>query len=180
MKKLAVTGLIALCASGASYAQQGAVEAAPHSERATTIFSFMGDDTETPTSRKTLNKADCKTDGDKMNCIDASRPTVAGVTLNLLLMNFNKGLLWGVAGDADTEEYPTLLRAFTEKYGQPTVETKEWKSRGGAVLTNNVATWKFKGGEMVLRRLGRSANSLSFMFGSEDNAPPRDKPKVDF
>lgn len=190
MRIAILCGLIGALVSGQAQAQQRATKpaapkvaapkAAPAPAPALPVFSFLGDDTETPTSRTTLNAATCTAKGDEKGCDDFSNPKIAGTELKWLSMSFHKGLLYRVMGASWTNRYDILLDAFTAKYGQPQIEVKKWQAKSGATFDNSVATWKFKGGELELDSLGPDLNTLSFVFVSVPNSPPRDAPKVDF
>jgi hypothetical protein len=146
------------------------------------IFDFMGQNTETVSTMTALNAAKCDaadTEG-KVDCTDYNDPTVGGVRLNFLVMNFYKGKLYSVFGTGGKYTFPSLLSAFTAKYGTPKLETRVWQNRMGAKLDNPVAIWHFRGGNLELASIGSRIDDVDFMFISGPNSPPAPPPKVDF
>lgn len=186
MRVLVLLGVISLTAGGDALAQKRITKpvASKPSPRPATVarpvFSFLGDDTETPTTRKDLNAKACTTTGAVMECDDHSNPKIGGADLKWLSLSYNGGLLHQVIGATWTNRYATLLEAFTAKYGTPKIEVRKWQARSGATFDNAVATWQFKGGFLELSALGTDVNSALFMFVSTANAPAKEKPKVDF
>lgn len=144
------------------------------------VFSFLGDDTETPTKRTMLNESACTVNGDLTDCADYHQSQLGGVTLKWLSLSYNRGLLYRVLGSLSTNDYATLLAAFTTKYGAAKIGTRKWQAKSGATFDNTMATWNFKEGILELESLGTDLNSGLFTFSSSVNRPEPEKPKVDF
>lgn len=143
------------------------------------VFSFLGDDTETPTVRSELMGALCTTGGGELQCAAYDDPEIGGTDLKWLTITYYNGLLYRVSGSSVPNRYGTLLNAFMAKYGEPTMTTREWKARDGAQLDNVIAIWYFKGGTLELRSLGTDVNSLLFTFVSNANRPPFLAPQIE-
>lgn len=186
MRRLMLMGMLALTTASQVEAQRPAAKAGPPKAAlrpapvVLPVFSFLGDDTETPTTRTALNAAACTTSGDKTTCDDYSSPKIGGADLKWLSLSYNRGLMYEVMGGTWTNRYSTLLDAFTAKYGPPKVETRKWQAKSGATFDNTAAIWQFKGGTLELVELGPDLNTALFTFVSTVNAPPKEKPKVDF
>ncbi|WP_125962396.1 hypothetical protein [Sphingomonas sp. ABOLF] len=160
---------------------QTSKDAIPAAAGDVTVFSFMGDDTETPTSRTMINKSKCSQEGAILSCTEYLDATVAGRPMRWLTMKFNEQKLFMVNASFGDAAYDDVRAAFIEKYGPPArAETRKWQSKGGAVFDNAVLTWNFKGGRLDLESLGAQVGSGAFSFVSTANAPPPEKPKVDF
>ena len=144
------------------------------------IFSFLGDDTETVTKRTELNGNSCTTDGSLLKCTDYSISTLAGAPILWMSISYNNGLMYQVIGATNYTRFSTLLDAFTAKYGKPILSTEKWQARNGATFDNSVARWRFKGGMLELESRGTRVDEPMFTFVSSANAPPPDKPKIDF
>lgn len=144
------------------------------------VFSFLGDDTETVTHRASLNATKCTEKDGKLDCTDFDDPKIAGQTLKWLSLSYYNGKLYHVFSEFNQGSWSEILTAFTAKYGEPKIGTEKWQAKSGATFDNEVATWPFKGGTLKLSRLGLDLDSADFEFEALGNAPPADKPKVDF
>lgn len=144
------------------------------------VFSFMGDDTETVTMRTKLNDEVCSTEGEILKCTDYSISHLAGAPILFMSLSYNKGLLFRVIGTTNYTRFSTLLEAFTVKYGKPSLSSQKWQSRSGATFDNSVARWFFRDGMLTLESRGTAADEPMFTFVSTKNAPPAEKPKIDF
>ena len=144
------------------------------------VFSFLGDDTETITTRTELNQNKCSQKGDVLECDDYRTVQLAGTELKWLSISYYKGKLYQVISSTWTNRYSILLEAFTAKYGKPEIEIRKWQAKSGATFDNSVAIGRFKGGTLELKSLGVDLNSAGFTFVSSLNSPPREKPTIDF
>jgi hypothetical protein len=144
------------------------------------VFDFMGDDTETPTTRTTLNGSQCTRDGATLECNDHADPSMGGVTLDWLSLSYNDGLLFRAMGSLDSRRYMKLLEAFTAKFGEPVMSVEKVQARSGASFDNTVATWPFRGGELRFLSIGTRVDKSLFLFVSTANEPPSEGPTVDF
>lgn len=142
-------------------------------------FSFMGEDTDTPTRRDLSLDTKCASAGDRFDCTDASA-TLAGVAMDWLIVSYNKRMLYRVMGASRNRQYDVLLAAFTAKYGRPSTTTEKWQSKNGAAFDNAVCRWQFRDGMLEFKNFGSDVNTSIFIFKSIKNAPPRSAPKVDF
>ena len=93
---------------------------------------------------------------------------------------YYEGHLYGVVGIFNTDQYLTMLAAFTAKYGRPRMSTATWQNRAGASLQNDIATWTFAEGTLTLKRLGGRITNAEFQFDSPRYSPPAPAPKVNF
>lgn len=145
------------------------------------VFEFMSQNTETTTTMTMLNGKPCTQEkSDVLECTDMSDPIIAGQKLRWLSINYYKGKLYRVYGNTNKYSYGELLSAFTSKYGNPIISADKWQAKSGATFDNAVATWRFKGGNLVLESLGLDINTGQFSFDSDVNSPPAAPPKVDF
>lgn len=167
MRTLAICGAIALGfgASSPAFAQNAA-------------FEFRGETTEQVIDMSAKRCGSAAEDG-SITCTDISGQ-LAGVSGVSTAVSYYEGRMFMVIGIFDTGEYLTILRAFTQKYGAPTVSSEDWQNRAGATFSNDVATWRFSGGTLQLRRLGGRINQGSFEFIHAENSPPLAPPTVDF
>jgi len=186
MRYSLLVAVAALAVGPSAYAQKSApkrtdTKVAPQPAPASlSVFSFLGDDTETPTQRTELNGSKCTATGTQLDCMDFRDPKIGGADLKWMQLTYNNGLLYRVLASTWTNRYSALLDAFTAKYGTPRIEVKKWQAKSGATFDNSVATWTFKGGELELSSLGTDLDSALFTFVSTINSPPREKPKIDF
>jgi hypothetical protein len=144
------------------------------------VFSFRGEDTETPRSDKSTAEGCIYDEDEKAICIE---PFVmaGGVALDQLTKHYSHNKLYGLAALLSTKDVQTLADAFSAKYGPPSkIEVRKWQSNGGATFDNTVEIWYFKGGELDLESIGPDVNTAKFTFISLTNAPPLEKPTVDF
>ena len=145
------------------------------------VFEFLGQNTETPANMTMLNAVQCNAAAPgKVDCTDFNDPTIGGTRLKFISMNFYNGKFYSVFGSGGRYTFTGLLGAFTAKYGSPRLETRKWQNRAGATLDNQVAIWKFKGGDLELSSLGSRLDDVDFTFISSVNAPPAPPAKVDF
>lgn len=140
----------------------------------------MGDTTDAPTIRTDLNGSACTGDGEAYECADYGDPEIAGAKLEWLSLAYHQRLLYRVMASLDSRRFPTVLEAFTIKYGPPSTATKKWQSKGGSTFDNTVATWAFRDGVLTLESMGQSVGKSFFMFKSVKNAPPSAAPRIDF
>lgn len=182
MRSSILLAAVALLATGGATAQTPRPKRKSFEtpKKALPVFSFMGDDTETATSRTKLNESDCTTTGNLMECADYSISHLAGAPILWMTMSYNKGRLYRVMGTTNYTRFTTLLDAFTVKYGKPVMANQKWQSKIGATFDNSVARWYFHGGLLELQSRGMAADEPMFLFVSSENAPPAEKPKVDF
>jgi hypothetical protein len=107
--------------------------------------------------------------------------TLAGENLSgFIMMDYYQGHLYHVFGEGKEAHYPTVLQAFTAKYGRPTMSTEPWESKAGAKFDNAIATWKFRDGTLHLDEMGLERDDFSFEFYANSNRPPAPAAKVDF
>lgn len=167
MRTLAICGAIALGfgASSPAFAQNA-------------VFEFRGENTEQVIDLSAKRCGSVAEDG-SITCSEISGQ-LAGVTGVSTAVSYYEGRLFSVIGIFDTDEYLTILRAFTQKYGAPTMSSEDWQNRAGAKFSNDVATWRFRGGTLRLQRLGGRITDGSFEFIHEENSPPSTPPTVDF
>lgn len=166
-----------------------AATAAPPRKPATTavnvksppIFSFMGQDTETPTTMVDLGGEACQKNGAELECSNFRNATIAGRPMRYLDMRYNAGKLYMVIGAFGDAAYSAVRDAFIAKYGTPDeVVVRKWQSKAGGVFDNLVSIWRFKGGDLQLNSMGSKVGSGDFAFESMANSPPKAAPKVDF
>jgi hypothetical protein len=143
------------------------------------VFEFLGQDSETPTTMTELNGRPCSGTV-KMNCANIGLATIGGEHVFYLNMNYYRTLLYRVSARFEARSFLPLLAAFSEKYGKPAITTRKMQTRGGAVASGSVASWRFKGGTLELVEKDAVADAGQFLFLSKDNQPPPDKPIVDF
>ncbi|MFZ4165288.1 hypothetical protein [Brevundimonas sp. NPDC058933] len=139
-------------------------------------FEFRGENTSTVVD--TANNPNCMTDDGIVSCAQVA--SVAGVEGVIYSSAYHEGRLNGLLGQFREEHFLTLLRAFTEKYGEPTMSKEEWRNRAGASFDNTVATWAFSDGTLTLKQIGSRMGNGSFRFTATVNNPPASAPKVDF
>lgn len=160
--------------------QQRAVVAAP--PLPLPIFDFLGQSTEKQTTMTDLFGNPCTSEGFELTCAAgvSNDVTIAGVRLTFIFMQYHQSKLYYLKGMTPRENFTELLSAFSSKYGNPTIETRQWQSRSGTRLDNEVAVWKFRGGNLELASIGSRVDSSDFTFSSEANQPPLPPAKVDF
>lgn len=162
------------------FAQSLSAQKAKPKQPALPVFSFMGDDTETITKRTELNGHSCTSKGPLLECADYSISKIADAPILWINISYNNGLLYRVMGATNYTRFSTLLDAFTVKYGKPTLTTEKWQAKNGGVFDNPVARWRFRGGFLELESRGMKVDEPMFTFVSSANAPPPEKPKIDF
>ena len=124
-------------------------------------------------------EADKNSVPDEVSCTEFS-PSMGGVDIGFINFRYYKGRLYNIFGHGPDGVYAEILGALSTKYGVPTIWSKPWESKGGAKLTNTIATWKFRDGKLELDRIGLDSDSFSFKFDSIANHPPAAVSKVDF
>lgn len=144
---------------------------------AQSAFEFRGETTTTQVDMAT--KQGCSPVGLGRMCSNGLM-SMGGVDDVYLGTSYYQGRMYGVDGIFGTEGFPTLLRAFTEKYGEPKLSTATWQNRAGATFDNDIATWTFSDGTLTLKRLGGRISDGSFSFVAPQNRPPAEAPTVDF
>ena len=81
---------------------------------------------------------------------------------------------------SDQENWATLLRAFSAKYGANFEASVEpWESRAGTKMDNHLATWKFSGGILTLKEYGYRITKTEADYIDDVQAPAA-PPKIDF
>lgn len=81
----------------------------------------------------------------------------------------------------ERDNLPTLLQAFTAKYGAPCNRGSKTVQNGlGAEFSSAEITWCFKSGKMVASEIGSRITHSSIIYTDEVNAPPAAPPNVDF
>jgi hypothetical protein len=115
-----------------------------------------------------------------LSCTDYEA-TLAGEDIRgFISTDYYQGQLYHVFGEGTEAHYPTILSAFTAKYGEPKMGSEPWESKGGAKFDNTIATWKFRDGTLHLDQMGLSRDEFSFEFYSKTGRPPAPAAKVDF
>ncbi len=142
------------------------------------IFEFRGETTEQVIDMASKRCGSPVEDG-SITCMDMSGQ-LAGVSGVSTAVGYYNGRLFSVIGIFEAGEYLTILRAFTQKYGAPVLSSEDWQNRAGAKFANDVATWRFRGGTLRLKRLGGRVTQGSFEFVHVENGPPASPPTVDF
>lgn len=143
------------------------------------IFTFLGQDTETPSTMTELNGKKCSTEDGITTC-EAYDVPLAGVKLKYLSMKYNQGKLYRIYGALYKTGFGDILGAFSAKYGNPKSESRTWQNRAGSTFDNPTFIWNFRNGDLELETLGWDLNSSSFEFTADKNAPPPEPPVVDF
>jgi hypothetical protein len=105
---------------------------------------------------------------------------IAGLRLGFLMRSYYQGKLYTLFGTGSEYAFPTLLQAFTTKYGPPIMGSKTWQNKAGATFDNTIATWKFRNGTLELDSMGLRRDQISFEFNDHANDPPLPPAKVDF
>lgn len=144
------------------------------------IFSFMGDTTASTTTRTELNGERCRDEGSNLKCAAYLDAEVAGVKMGFLTLDYHNRLLYRVAGSFYSRNYQTIHAAFTEKYGLAKTSVEKWQAKNGGTFDNAVSVWDFDGGQLKLESMGLEIGKSLFTFVSVKNAPPVEKPKIDF
>lgn len=139
-------------------------------------FEFRGETTATKVDMTT--KMGCSTESGITYC--GQTTDLAGVRNVIYTASYYGGGLNGLLGQFEGDYFPIMLRAFTQKYGEPVMSQTEWRNRMGTVLPNTVATWTFEDGVLTLSQIGSRATNGSFEFVTTRNQPPAAPPKVDF
>lgn len=88
--------------------------------------------------------------------------------------------LYAVVGNFHGSWFGTMLAAFTAKYGQPVTTVSDWQNQAGATFKNDVATWRFQDGTLILERMGDDRDYSSFEFTNPAGVPPAVPPTVNF
>jgi len=173
---------ISLCVIGSQVeaAPKSARKSSPSATKTLPVFTFLGEDTESVSSRTELNGSKCTVTGPKTSCTDMNDPVIAGQKMRWLTLGYYNSRLYAVYGNFGKYAFGEILSAFSAKYGKPSMETRKWQSKAGATFDNLVAVWKFKGGYLELESMGLDINTGSFEFTSKTNSPPAEPPKVDF
>ncbi len=141
------------------------------------VFEFKGRTTE---ETGPTNIADCPDTDGESDC-GYENPPMAGTTLEYLHLKFHNQRLYEVLGGFSDWAYPKVRDALGAKYGSPnSVATRKWQNKAGNTFDNVVSIWHFKGGDLELDSMGSTTDTGLFIFISGQNAPPADKPKVDF
>lgn len=163
----------------AAVAVSAPAQAAP-TDAAKPAFSFLGQDTETPTTMTDLMGKSCSQKGDEMTCESPGGGELGGVKLKYITMKYYRGKLYNIYGALWDHGMGDLLAAFSAKYGNPTAETRVWQNGRGARFDNATFIWKFRCGELELESLGWDLNTSSFQLTCPANQPPLPPPVVDF
>lgn len=81
----------------------------------------------------------------------------------------------------ERDNLPTLLLAFTQKYGKPCkTDVKEVQNRLGNSFKSTELTWCFRTGKMVASEIGTKITQSSVIYNDEVNAEPAAPTPVDF
>ena len=81
----------------------------------------------------------------------------------------------------DRISFPTVLRAFNQKYGTPcSFEKKNVQNRRGASFTSLNVTWCFKTGKLVMKERGFSVDTYYAEYLDDANQPPKKEAIIDF
>jgi hypothetical protein len=170
-KSVAATVLVGLAAV-IPFAQAKAAEPPP-------AFSFMGQDTEHPSTMTEIMGSACKQEGKETECKKFGGE-IAGVKLKYISMKYHDGRLYYIYGAIWDHGLGDLLAAFSAKYGNPIAEKRSWQNKRGSTFDNPTFIWKFKCGQLELETLGWDIDSSSFEFACDANRPPPEEPVVDF
>lgn len=104
---------------------------------------------------------------------------IAGVWA-ITSISFYKGRMTEMLAVPPVDGFPIILRAFTEKYGQPCkTSTETWRNGMGAALENQVVTWCFATGKLDIKNFGATIDKM-WVFYADDHVAPEEKPKIDF
>ena len=145
------------------------------------IFDFRGSNTETPSpSIANIHPAYCKTEVDDYTCTEVN-VIISGIRLQFLRQGFYRGRIYSVIAEFDSIDFARLRSAFISKYGAPSSTSNViLQDTSGRKIPNTLIVWKFKEGQLLLARVGSTANTSLFSFSSPRNTPPTQPPKVDF
>lgn len=143
------------------------------------VFSFLGQDTDTPTTMTAIMGTACTHAGDETKC-QSYGGELGGVKLKYIVMKYHQGKLYNMYGAIWDHGLGDMLAAFSARYGQPVAEKRRWQNKRGSTFDNPTFIWKFRCGDLELESLGWDLNSSSFGFSCPANMPPPDKPVVDF
>lgn len=143
------------------------------------VFSFLGQDTENPSTMTKLMGKSCKQKGEETECKSIGGK-IGGVGLKYIAMKYYQGKLYGIYGAIADHGFGELLAAFSAKYGSPVTEKRIWQNKRGNTFDNLTFIWTFQCGTLELESLGWDIETSSFEFLCEANQPPLDDPVVDF
>lgn len=143
------------------------------------VFSFLGQDTETPSTMDEIMGTACTQTGDETEC-KSFGGELGGVKLKYIAMKYYQGKLYSIYGAIWDHGLGDLLVAFSAKYGNPVTEKRTWQNKRGNTFDNPTFIWTFQCGTLELETLGWDINSSSFEFTCKANQPPPDEPVVDF
>ena len=140
-------------------------------------FEFRG---ETTTATVDFTERECRTySSGSITCSDNS-VNIGGVASVSVSQQYYENRLYSVLGLFVGSSYPTMLAAFTMKYGRPTITRPPWQNQVGATIPNEVATWQFRDGTLTLSRMSRTRSYSDFRFRSSAGGPPGPSPTVNF
>lgn len=147
------------------------------------VFEFMEQTTDAERTMTTLQGSACSQSNYNEGIFYCHKDYAQFTDFSLISLDveFYENRLYRVIGAFFSLGFNNLAEAFTAKYGEPSAsETRQWQSRAGAVFDNQVLIWQFRGGTLELRQRGSQVDYGSFMFRSQENAPPPRETTVDF
>ena len=121
----------------------------------------------------------CRQLGPNVRCRPLS-DTVAGIDPGFVTFEFYNSRLSKMDFDVHVSQAPTLIAAFTQKYGEPCkTEDQVWQSKLGAKFDNEAITWCFGSGNLILTLRGSRIDATTVVYFDLNKAPAAAIP-IDF